>query len=198
MVRFCAWADKNAVNRIYHDTEWGVPVHDDRQMFEHLMLECLQCGLSWDLILKKREVICQCFSGFDFDRVASFGEADVNRILNTDGMIRSRPKVWAVVNNARCFQEVRKEFGSFCNYIWSFSGGKTILYRDHDKGVPASNSLSAKISRDLKKRGFQFVGPITVYSHLQACGIINDHDRDCPRCQRINRLNQTVELEVNE
>lgn len=198
MVRFCAWADKNAANRIYHDTEWGVPVHDDRQMFEHLMLECLQCGLSWDLILKKREVIRQCFAGFDFDRVASFGEADVNRILNTDGMIRSRPKVWAVVNNARRFQEVRKEFSSFCNYIWAFSGGKTILYRDHDKGVPASNSLSAKISRDLKKRGFQFVGPITVYSHLQACGIINDHDRDCPRCQRINRLNQTVELEVNE
>lgn len=198
MVRFCAWADKNAANRIYHDTEWGVPVHDDRQMFEHLMLECLQCGLSWDLILKKREVIRQCFAGFDFDRVASFGEADVNRILNTDGMIHSRPKVWAVVNNARRFQEVRKEFGSFCNYIWAFSGGKTILYRDHDKGVPASNSLSAKISRDLKKRGFQFVGPITVYSHLQACGIVNDHDRDCPCCQRINRLNQTVELEVNE
>lgn len=198
MVRFCAWADKNAANRIYHDTEWGVPVHDDRQMFEHLMLECLQCGLSWDLILKKREVIRQCFAGFDFGKVASFGEADVNRILNTNGMIRSRSKVWAVVNNARHFQEVRKEFGSFCNYIWAFSGGKTILYRDHDKGVPASNSLSAKISRDLKKRGFQFVGPITVYSHLQACGIVNDHDRDCPCCQRINRLNQTVELEVNE
>lgn len=197
MVRFCAWADKNSANRIYHDTEWGIPVHDDRQMFEHLMLECLQCGLSWDLILKKRGIIRECFADFDFNRVASFGEAGVNRILNTPGMIRSRSKVRAVVNNARRFQEVRKEFGSFCSYIWAFSGGKTILYLDHDKGVPASNSLSAEISRDLKRRGFKFVGPITVYSHLQACGIINDHDRDCPCCKKINELNQTVELEVN-
>lgn len=197
MVRFCAWADKNEANRVYHDVEWGVPVHDDRQMFEHLMMECLQCGLSWDLVLQKREVLRQCFAGFDFNKVAAFSEADVKRILATDGMIRSEWKIRAVINNARCFQKVREEFGSFCNYIWAFSDGKTILYRDHEAGVPASNSLSARISKDLKRRGFQYVGPITVYSHMQACGIINDHDRDCPCFQRINALNKTIELEVN-
>ena len=182
----CAWAGMNEANRIYHDTEWGVPVHDDRHMFEHLSMECLQCGLSWDLMLKKREVFRRCFVDFDFDAIAAFGDADVERILNTPGMIRSPRKVQAVINNARCYQQVREEFGSFCAYIWGFAGGKTILYQGHAKGaMPVSNGLSARISKDLKKRGFKYVGPITIYSHLQACGIINDHDYDCPCYQRI-------------
>ena len=197
----CAWADANDRMKIYHDTEWGVPVHDDRIMFEHLSLECLQCGLSWDLMLKKREVFRQCFAGFDFERIAQFTEEDVERALNTGGMLRSRRKIEAVINNARYFIKVREEFGSFCDYIWSFAGGKTILYRGH--GVPGarvtvSNGLSARIARDLKKRGFKYVGAVTIYSHLQACGIINDHDADCPCGRRIRESGPTVELDPDE
>ena len=189
----CGWADMNTANRVYHDTEWGIPVHDDRQMFEHLTLECLQCGLSWDLMLKKREIFRQCFDNFAYDVVARFDETDVARILNTEGMIRSRRKIEAVIQNARCYQKIREEFGSFCAYIWAWSDGKTILYEGHEKGrIPVSNGLSERISRDLKKRGFKYVGPITVYSHLQACGIINDHGADCPCYEKINRTYPTV------
>ena len=115
---YCTWAGMNEANQIYHDTEWGIPVHDDRQMFEHLTLECLQCGLSWDLMLKKREIFRECFCNFEYDRIAEFDDEDVERILNTEGMIRSPRKVQAVINNARCYQKVREEFGSFCDYIW--------------------------------------------------------------------------------
>ena len=178
---YCDWARTSEANRKYHDTEWGVPVHDDRLMFEHLSLECLQCGLSWNLMLRKREIFRSCFADFDYERVAGYDASDEERILGTPGMIRSPRKVQAVIGYARCFLAVRKEFGSFCDFIWSYSGGKTICYQGHDTGtVPVSNGLSLRLSRDLKKRGFRFVGPVTVYSHLQACGIINDHDRSCP------------------
>ena len=155
-------------------------------MFEHLILECMQCGLSWALMLKKREIFRKCFDNFDYDRIADYNEADVERILNTEGMIRSPRKVNAIINNARCYQKVREEFGTFCDYIWSYSDGKTILYQGHDAGrIPVSNGLSVRISKDLKKRGFKYVGPVTIYSHLQACGIINDHDKDCPCRKKI-------------
>ncbi|MBQ9612436.1 MAG: DNA-3-methyladenine glycosylase I [Lachnospiraceae bacterium] len=145
------------------------------------------------VLLKKREIFRQCFDNFDNDKVANYDETDVERILNTDGMIRSPRKVQAVINNARCWQKVREEHGSFCDYIWSFSNGKTILYQGHDTGaVPVSNGLSDRISKDLKKRGFKYVGAITIYSHLQACGIINDHDKDCPCGQKINETYPTV------
>ena len=190
---YCTWAGMNEANSVYHDTEWGIPVHDDRQMFEHLTLECLQCGLSWDLMLKKREIFRECFDNFDYDKIAAYDETDVERILQTEGMIRSPRKVQAVINNARCYQKVREEFGSFCEYIWGFSGGKTILYQGHGTGpIPVSNGLSDKISKDLKKRGFKYVGAITIYSHLQACGIINDHDKDCPCYHRINSGYPTI------
>ena len=183
---YCTWAGMNEANRIYHDTEWGIPVHDDRHMFEHLTLECLQCGLSWDLMLKKREIFRLCFDNFDFDKVAEYTDADVERILNTEGMIRSPRKIQAVISNARCYQKVREEYGSFCDYIWSYSGNKTILYQGHATGsIPVSNGLSDRISKDLKKRGFKYVGAVTIYSHLQACGIINDHDKECPCRQKI-------------
>ena len=189
----CVWADINDENRQYHDTEWGVPVHDDRQMFEHLTLECLQCGLSWDLMLKKREIFRRCFDNFDYDKIAGYTVSDVERVLAEDGMIRSPRKVHAVINNAQCYQNIREEFGSFCNYIWAYSDGKTILYNGHDIGpIPVSNGLSTRISKDLKKRGFKYVGAITIYSHLQACGIINDHDKDCPCYQKINAMHPTV------
>ena len=183
---YCGWANTDPLDKIYHDTEWGIPVHDDRHMFEHLTLECMQCGLSWVLMLKKREIFRKCFDNFDYDRIADYNEADVERILNTEGMIRSPRKVNAIINNARCYQKVREEFGTFCDYIWSYSNGKTILYQGHDAGrIPVSNGLSARISKDLKKRGFKYVGPVTIYSHLQACGIINDHDKDCPCRKKI-------------
>lgn len=191
----CTWANMNTANQIYHDTEWGIPVHDDRQMFEHLTLECMQCGLSWDLMLKKREIVRRCFENFDY-KVASYDATDVERILNTEGMIRSPRKVRAVINNARCYQKVREEFGSFCKYIWAYSDGKTILYDGHDDGpLPVSNGLSERISKDLKKRGFKYVGAITIYSHLQACGIINDHDKECSCYKRIVREYPTVRME---
>lgn len=183
---YCGWADTDPLDKVYHDTEWGIPVHDDRHMFEHLTLECMQCGLSWALMLKKREIFRKCFDNFDYDRIADYNEADVERILNTEGMIRSPRKVNAIINNARCYQKVREEFGTFCDYIWSYSDGKTILYQGHDAGrIPVSNGLSARISKNLKKRGFKYVGPVTIYSHLQACGIINDHDKDCPCRKKI-------------
>ena len=189
----CDWANTTPENRLYHDTEWGNPVHDDRQMFEHLTLECLQCGLSWGLMLKKREIFRACFENFDFDRIAAYGEGDIARILQTEGMLRSERKVRAVVQNARCYQQVRAEFGSFCAYLWAYTGGKTLLYEGHAEGaVPVSNGLSAQIAKDLKRRGFRYVGAVTIYSHLQACGIINDHAGDCPCYRRINESHPTL------
>lgn len=182
----CPWADKDEILRLYHNTEWGIPVHDDYKMFEYLSLECFQCGLSWRLMLKKRGVLKQCFSGFDYDRVAQYNETTIQHILNTEGMIHSERKIRAVIHNARCYQRIREKYGSFCHYLWHFSEGKTILYDGHSQGhFPISNGLSDKISRDLKKQGFQYVGTITMYSHLQACGIINDHVKTCPCYQEI-------------
>lgn len=191
----CGWAFINDMNRAYHDSEWGVPVHDDRQMFEHLCLECLQCGLSWDLMLKKRDIFRACFDNFDYDRVAAFDDADVSRILGTEGMLKSERKVRAIIENARCYQRIRAEFGSFCDWLWAFSEGRTILYDGHAEGsIPVSNGLSARIGRELKRRGFKYVGAITIYSHLQACGIINDHARQCPCFDSINAAANIVFL----
>lgn len=192
---YCAWAGMNELNKAYHDNEWGIPVHDDRKMFEHLILECMQCGLSWDLMLKKRNIFRKCFDDFDFDRIAEYDDSDIDRIMNTKDMIRSPRKIAAVINNARCFQKVREEFGTFCGYLWAYSDGKTILYTGHNKDIakiPVSNGLSKRISKDLKKRGFKYVGEITIYSHLQACGIINDHDEICDCYKRINEQYPTV------
>ena len=195
----CSWAEVNEICKLYHDNEWGVPVHDDRVMFEHLSLECLQCGLSWGLIMKKREIFRKCFDNFNYDNIAKFSESDVERILNAEGMLRSINKINAIINNAKCYQNIRKEFGSFCNYIWSYSDGKTIIYDGHKDGkIPVSNGLSKKISKDLKKRGFKFIGEITIYSHLQACGIINDHAEDCPAFEKINKLYQTIKLKPDD
>ena len=145
------------------------------------------------MMMQKRGVFRLCFDGFDYDKVAAYGEADIQRILNAEGMIRSRRKVEAIIANAKCFQLIRTEFGSFCNYLWGFSGGKTILYACHADGwIPVSNGLSKRISDDLRRRGFKYLGAVTVYSHLQACGIINDHSKDCPCYARINASHPTV------
>ena len=190
---YCNWENTSPLNIKYHDEEWGIPVHNDRVQFEYLMLEVMQCGLNWNMMINKREIFRKCFDNFEYDLIAKYNENDISRIMSTDGMIKSRRKIDAVINNAKCFQKIREEFGSFCDYLWAYSDNKTILYDKHAEGyIPVSNGLSDKISKDLKKRGFKFMGSITIYSHLQACGIINDHDKNCPRYEFINSKFPTV------
>ena len=182
----CNWCLCNEKMIRYHDEEWGIPVYDDRKQFEYLMLEVMQCGLNWNMMIQKREIFRECFDNFDFDKIASYKESDVERIMKTEGMIRSERKIRAVISNAKCFQKVREEFGTFSSYLWNYSKGKTILYTGHQKGkIPAKNGLSDKISKDLKKRGFKYLGSVTVYSHLSSCGIINDHVENCFRYKDI-------------
>ena len=192
MMAYCDWGLEE-FNRKYHDEEWGIPVHDDRKQFEYLMMEVMQCGLSWGLMMKKRETFRFCFDNFEYDKIAAYEEADIERIMDTEGMIRSRRKIEAVIHNAQCFQALRAEHGSFSEWLWAYSDGKTILYTGHEKGrVPASNGLSDKIAKELKRRGFKYLGSITVYAHLQACGIINDHGDECPCYAEINRAYPTI------
>lgn len=176
----CKWCCDGGIAQKYHDEEWGIPLHDDKRHFEYLLLEVMQCGLSWMLMLKKREIFRECFKDFEVKAVAQLGEADIEQMLQAEGMIKSRRKIDAIINNAKCFLAVIEEFGSFDTYIWSFSDNQTLVYRKHHEGESeARNELSDLLSKDLKKRGFKYLGSITVYSHLQACGIINDHEPQC-------------------
>ena len=160
------------------------------------MMEALQCGLSWFTILKKRPVLKSCFDDFDSNKVANYNDVDVQRIMNTSGMIRSERKIRAIINNAKCFQQVREQYGTFSNYLWNYSDDKTILYEKHNEGhIPASNGLSKEIADDLKRRGFKYLGDVTIYAHLQACGIINDHGLDCKCYQKIVENYPTIEKE---
>lgn len=189
----CAWCLCNEKMIRYHDEEWGVPVHDDTKQFEFLMMEAMQCGLNWNMMIQKREIFRACFDGFDYQKIAAYTEQDVQRIMQTEGMIKSRRKIEAVIHNARCFLRVREEYGTFSDYLWNFSNNRMILYMGHQKGgIPAKNGLSDTISRDLKKRGFKYLGSVTVYSHLQACGMINDHGENCFRYQEVMKGIQTV------
>lgn len=165
----------------YHDEEWGTPCHNERNHFMYLLMECMSCGLSWQLILHKREVFRECFADFDAAKVAAFTDSDVERIMNTDGMIRSERKIRGMINNAQCFINVQREFGSFDKYIWGFTGGKTMVYPSHQHELATRNDLSDRISADMKKRGFKYVGSVTIYSHLQGIGVINDHHDYCFR-----------------
>ena len=190
---YCNWGTNLDILIEYHNNEWGVPLHDDRGQFEFLMMEVMQCGLNWTMMMKKREIFRSCFDNFEYDKIAGYTEDDVERILNVPGMIKSRRKIEAIINNARCFQKVREEYGSFDAYLWAYTNGKTILYNKHEDGfIPVSNGLSDRISKDLKKRGFKYLGTVTVYSHLQACGMINDHGSDCPCYKRIIETYPTV------
>ena len=183
---YCNWGNTSELNQKYHDTEWGIPLWNDRGQFEFLMMEVMQCGLNWNMMINKREIFRSCFDNFEYDKIAEYGKDDIDRIMDTEGMIRSARKIDAVINNARCFQKIREEYGSFSEYLWAYSKGKTILYNKHGDGyIPVSNGLSDTISKDLKKRGFKYLGTVTVYSHLQACGIINDHGSDCPCYKKI-------------
>ncbi len=182
----CGWCLKFDEYIAYHDTEWGVPVHDDRKHFEFLVLEGAQAGLSWATILKKREGYRQAFADFDPQRVARFTEARLEKILLDPGIVRNRLKVFATVNNAKRFLEVQKEFGSFNAYIWKFVGGKPIVNRwEMLREVPATTAESDALSKDLIKRGFKFVGSTVMYAHMQACGLVNDHLVSCWRYKKV-------------
>ena len=183
----CSWCLGNDLLLTYHDREWGVPLHDDRKHFEYLTLEVMQCGLNWLMMLKKRAVISNCFDDFDYEKIACYSESDIQRILNTEGMIRSERKIKAIINNAAKYKELIHEYGSFDTYIWSFTGGKTYIYQKHLDGQPeARNKLSDAISKDLKRRGFKFLGSITVFAYLQSVGIINDHSINCWRFKELH------------
>jgi DNA-3-methyladenine glycosylase I len=184
----CEWCLKFDQYIDYHDTEWGVPVHDDRVHFEFLILEGAQAGLSWSTILKKREGYRKNFADFDPAKVARFSEARIQKILLDPGIIRNKLKVNAAVNNAKRFLEVQKEFGSFDAYIWRFVKGKPIVNKWKSlKEVPATTRESDELSKDLIARGFKFVGSTVIYAHMQACGLVNDHLVNCFRYKQVKK-----------
>jgi DNA-3-methyladenine glycosylase I len=183
------WGDVDELMAAYHDQEWGVPLHDENKIFEFLILEGMQAGLSWRTILYKRENFRRAFHGFDPARAARFGDRDIRRLLADAGIIRNRLKILAAVNNARRFLEVQKEFGTFDRYIWKFTGGKPIQSRLRSfKEMPARTPLSDMISLDLKERGFKFVGSTVIYAHMQATGMVNDHLVHCFRYREIIQM----------
>lgn len=183
----CPWVPvRNALSVAYHDREWGVPVHNDRKLFEFLVLESAQAGLSWYLVLRKRESYRKAFAGFDPKKVAKFTARDRRRLLDDIGIIRNRAKIVSAINNAVCFLEVQKEFGSFSRYMWGFTGGRTIHHRLRTlKEYPAKTKEAEVWAKDLKARGFSFLGPVICYAHMQAVGMVNDHVLSCFRYREL-------------
>ena len=178
----CGWCEGDPLYEAYHDNEWGVPVYDDATLFEFLVLETFQAGLSWITILRKRENFRLAFDNFNYKRIANYDDEKINSLLKNSGIIRNKLKIRATVSNARAFIKIQEDFGSFSNYIWGFIDGIPIKNNFKNlKDVPANTSLSDMISKDLKKRGFKFVGSIVVYAHMQATGMVNDHIVSCYR-----------------
>lgn len=182
----CEWAGNDPLYHDYHDKEWGVPVFDDETIFEFLVLETFQAGLSWITILRKRENFRKAFDNFDYKKIASYNELKINDLLQDAGIIRNNLKIRATVNNAQAFIKVQNEFGTFSKYIWGFVGGKPIHNNFSSlKQIPATSEISDKLSKDLKKRGFKFVGSTVIYAHMQATGMVNDHVTYCKRHKEI-------------
>ncbi len=180
----CGWAGTDPLYVAYHDKEWGRPVRDDRVLFEFLVLEGAQAGLAWITILRKREGYRKAFAGFDPRKVARFTPARARALMKNPGIVRNRLKIASTISNAKAFLAVQKAFGSFSNYLWAFVANQSVVNRPRSsKQVPASTELSDRISLDLKKRGFRFVGSTIVYAYLQAVGVVDDHVRDCFRCR---------------
>lgn len=174
----CFWVDeKSEIYTKYHDEEWGIPKHDDHELFELLILESFQAGLSWITILKKRENFRNAFDNFDIQKVANYNNGKIAELLSNTGIIRSKNKILSAINNAKIFMQIQKDFGSFANYIWSFTDNKVL--KNTTGKIITSSSLSDEISKDLKKRGMKYVGTVIIYSYLQAIGIIDDHDQNC-------------------
>jgi len=186
----CDWCGKDPLYVEYHDKEWGVPIFDDAKLFEFLILETFQAGLSWITVLKKRENFRVAFDGFNYRKIVTYNEAKFNELVQNKGIIRNKLKIKATISNAVAFMEVQKEFGSFSKYIWKFVNGKPLknTYKRLNE-VPATTALSEIISKDLKKRGFKFVGSTVIYAHMQATGMVNDHITTCFRYQEIVDLN---------
>lgn len=192
----CPWCTNDPLYESYHDSEWGVPVYDDRTHFEFLTLESAQAGLSWITILRRREGYRKAFASFDPHVVALYDSKKIEELLLDSSIIRNRQKIEAAVNNAQRFIEVQKEFGSFSRYIWSFVGGSPIVnHHTALSQLPAQTPESVALSKDLKKRGFKFVGPTTVYAHMQAAGLVNDHLSACPRYHEVQALVRPIASE---
>lgn len=176
----CDWCEKDDLYREYHDKEWGKPVYDDATIFEFLVLESFQAGLSWHTILKKREHFRKAFDNFDYQKIALYDSQKVEELMQNEGIIRNRLKILATINNAQRFMEVQQEKGSFSEYIWEFVDGKPIVNQPETlKEIPATTPISDALAKDLKKRGFKFLGSTVVYAHMQATGMVNDHLKDC-------------------
>jgi DNA-3-methyladenine glycosylase I len=185
----CSWSLVDEIDIKYHDKEWGVPVKNDKKQFEFLILEGMQAGLSWRTILNKRENFRKAFDQFDYIKIAEYKKRKVNSLMKNAGIIRNNQKIEAAINNAKAFITVRKEFGTFSKYIWSFINNKTIVNKNKSmEDIPPRTELSDIISDDLKKRGFKFVGSTIVYAHMQACGMVNDHITSCFRFKEILSL----------
>ncbi len=185
----CPWPKDDELMIKYHDEEWGVPVHDDRKLFEFLLLEGFQAGLSWRTILHKRKNFRNAFDNFDFNKIANYDKRKINSLMKDEGIIRNKLKIQAAVTNAKAFIQIRKEFGTFDKYIWSFVNNKPIINKFKSlEELPARTELSDKISDDLKKRGFKFVGSTIIYAHMQATGMVNDHLVSCFRYREIRKF----------
>lgn len=185
MIR-CSWCGDDPLYVKYHDEEWGKPVHNDRTHFEFLILESAQAGLSWITILRKREGYREAFAQFDPEKVARFTEADVDRLLQNPGIVRNRRKIEAAIKNAKAFLAIQEEFGSFDAYLWSYVNGAPVVGNwEKEADIPAKTPLSEQLSKDMKKRGFSFLGPVIMYAHLQAVGVVNDHIQACAFKQNV-------------
>ena len=181
-IKRCSWCGDDPLYQQYHDTEWGVPCRDDKKLFEFVLLEGAQAGLSWITILRKREAYRRAFANFDVKKVAAFTDVDIERLVNDPGIVRNRLKIKSAISNARLFIEIQKEFGSFSDYFWGYVDNQPIVNRwESLSDIPATTELSDRIARDLKKRGFKFFGSTICYAHMQAMGVVNDHTLDCFR-----------------
>jgi len=179
-IKRCTWCGEDALYIKYHDEEWGVPVHDDQKMFEFLILETFQAGLSWITILRKRENFRTAFDNFDYKKIANYSNRTLEALLNEKGIIRNKLKIRSAILNAQLFMEIQKEFGSFSTFIWGFVNGNPIVNEfENREAVPVTTPLSDKISKELKKRGFKFTGSRVIYAYMQAVGMVNDHTKDC-------------------
>ena len=182
----CGWCLGDPIYEAYHDTEWGVPVKDDATLFEFLILETFQAGLSWITILRKRENFRKAFDNFDYKKIVNYNQKKIDSLLEDAGIIRNKLKIKATISNAQAFIDIQKEFGSFSHYIWTFTNGKPIKNKVKNyKEAPPTTALSDTISKDLKKRGFKFVGSTVIYAHMQATGMVNDHEVNCFRYEEV-------------
>ena len=186
MPKRCPWPGDDPLMLAYHDTEWGVPLHDDRKLFEFVVLDAVQAGLSWRTVLHKRENYRRALRGFDPAKIARFGEREMARLLSDAGLVRNRAKMAAIVSNAKRFLEVQRELGSFDAFVWRFTGGGTIVHRFRsERDVPATSPEAEAMSRALRARGFKFAGPTICYAFMQAAGMVNDHTVDCFRHRQL-------------